>query len=158
MTAPPVTPGTKKDLRKTMVRWCIFSVLLALAPLFFNYLKVGHKASISYVDLVGKGELLLITVSLLAPPLGELIGLHTVRFNSWIDIIAGFNLLTLILVAYLYADTAANIQMSSEFEDGEYVGNISIAFYVVALISSAACKFIAGLSQYEKLPNGSVSK
>lgn len=57
-----------------MIKWLIFSVLIALLPILFNLLfAMTYGGEIALTRLLGRGELLLIAVGLCATALGDVL-------------------------------------------------------------------------------------
>ena len=73
---------------ENLMRWFVFSVLVALLPLVLNALIVATDAEpFSLVQLVARGELLIIAAALCAGAIGDLIGRGTQRASA--KIVAG---------------------------------------------------------------------
>jgi hypothetical protein len=65
----------QEDMVASFTIWLIFSVVLALAPLIFNTVSTFMTGvDPSMADLIGHGELLIVSVALGADAVGKLIG------------------------------------------------------------------------------------
>ena len=98
-----------------MVRWFIFSVLVALTPLafaLFDALVAGRPATVH--ALVGDGELVLLSTAIAAASAGELIAAG--RDRALGKVLAGGTCILLVLVgsiefAAIHASTVRNVDV-----------------------------------------------
>lgn len=122
-----------------MVRWVVFSAILALVPLVFSVFRVAARneqmsleESVTFV-LLG-GELFLIGAILCGSGLGELVG-DRYRFLLPKTLLAGFMLSILLFSAMSFADVTA-LQFSGEPVNARFVQRSAWLVYASAVISS----------------------
>jgi ABC-type glycerol-3-phosphate transport system permease component len=121
-----------------LVRWFMFSVLIALIPILFNFIGVIlDNQPISTARLFGKGELLLIAVAISGRGMGELIPSGMNRAIVKI-IVIGSNLIIISLASYGFAYTSAKIS-SGASPDPTTIARVSIGLFLSALIASGCC-------------------
>jgi len=121
-------------MREKLTHWLIFSVLLALIPIAFNFtIRITTGSPVTIVSLVGKGELLIIAVTISARGLGELLMSDTERRMTKL-ILGGMNIILLILGSLWFGLISAEISVEKVVVSG---GSILIFFFVV--IISGCC-------------------
>jgi hypothetical protein len=120
-----------------LAKWLIFSVLLALLPLAYNYLHVLTRTGSPTLEvLLGKGELLLVAASISAAAVGSLIG----GTKNWLmaKIFAGGgSVLLLGLASLYYVDITA--PASGEILKVAVIAKTSLLFFGFSVISGAGC-------------------
>ncbi len=129
-------PGT--TMTEKVLRWMIFSVVLALIPLLANALiTVTFGASLTLTGMLEHGELLLIAAALSAAGAGELFG--TSNTNKLKKITAGGGSILILLSAAIYFASISSAASMGALIDISMVSIVSIVFYVCALIASFSC-------------------
>lgn len=127
------------SLPTKLLRWLIFSVILALLPLVFNYLHVVTRGGAPTFDvLLGQGQLLLVVAAISGSALGNLFG----SGKNWLGgkmVAGGGSLCILALSSYYFADiTAASSNLNFHF-----IAISSLAFFACAVGSAAGCVALA---------------
>jgi hypothetical protein len=121
-------------MAERLVKWTFFSVLVALLPLVFAYLipAVGGKAA-TVTAVIGKGELFVVSASLCAAAVGDLIGKsHEDPGRRIFAYVAGGSaVVTLMLCSFLY------VSASTASSEPQTVVSLSITFYVMAMLTGA---------------------
>lgn len=119
-----------------LIRWFIFSVLIALTPLFMSYvgLRLDRKEPSLYL-LTARGELLLISTTIASAAVGEL--LPGGRNQAVFKLVAGGSCMFLILLSSLSfaaiqarqnADIAAIFTMSVWLFGGTLLASLSAVY------------------------------
>jgi hypothetical protein len=91
----------KMSRAEKLVRWCMFSVLIALAPLAASYFSLQVDRREPSLDmLLGSGELLLICATIAAAAIGELI--PTGREMPVRKLFAGGSCMAIVVASSLY--------------------------------------------------------
>lgn len=124
-----------KPLRaEKLVRWFMFSVLIALAPLAASYfsLQVDRREPTVEV-LLGRGELLLICATIAAAAIGELI--PTGREKPVRKLVAGGSCMAVVVASSLYF---AIIQARAD-PDPAPVAQMSIRLFVGMVLAAGCC-------------------
>lgn len=125
-------------MSQKIFRWLCFSVLVALTPIFFNYLGLlTMKLAPSLNKLLSNGELLLITASMTATAIGEII--LSGRNKALMKISACFGCVICLLISALYFAFVSSLTASAKTFDPMIVSWVSIGLYIIAFISSTAC-------------------
>lgn len=84
-----------------LVRWCIFNVLISLAPLFISYLALGlDQKEPSLALITARGELLLISTTIASAAVGEL--LPSGRKYATLKVTSGGACMLLVLLSALF--------------------------------------------------------
>jgi len=116
-----------------LVKWLIFSVIAALAPLVFHYMSaLTTGKEVSFLGPISGGELLLLSVALAAVAIGENYMLGNNHLTRKL-ILGGLSLLSLLLASYWYAYISTFVG-ASEAVDRGFVGWGSIIIYAVTLV------------------------
>jgi hypothetical protein len=139
-------------LHEKLIKWGVFSVLLALVPFAFACGKASLVGpSITVPELVARGGLLLVAVGLATGAIGDLIGSAGGKYRGAKLAIGGLCAITAVMASFLYVivndaytraleqqvpleDTPLNVPMA--------VG-LSVALYVGAVLGSGACIALA---------------
>ena len=122
---------------KKLIKWFIFSVLLALLPLLTNYLL--HKIAqtpITLEKLLSHGELFLIATALGATALGEIIASHKQR-GILTTCSGGGCLLIVITSSMLFAFVSGTPLFKANI-DISFVKMLSIIVYLSAFLTSGS--------------------
>ena len=125
------------SLSAKLAKWLVFSVLLGLLPIAFNYLRVLTRSGDPTLEsLLGKGELLLIAASISAAALGHLIG----SGKDWMvaKIFAGGGAVIVLGLASLYFADIAAAHVSQQLNPGVIAGSSQL-FFLFAVLAGAGC-------------------
>jgi hypothetical protein len=88
-------------------RWLIFSVTISLVPLIFTAISLASRGnSFDLIDIIGNGELLLISTALCAASVGELFGTSP-KYRTLKIVLGGIAVVLLMLAALNFADISA---------------------------------------------------
>jgi len=124
-------------MREKIIRWLIFSVLLALMPVGLNCLftfTVGKVPTLA--SLFSRGELLLISASIVARAMGELMTAQSNRRISKL-IAGGSGVIMHMTASAWFGLISAGIAMNADF-----VSWVSIVFFVIAMLVSGCILLI----------------
>ena len=125
-------------MRIKLIRWAIFSALISLLPLWFNYLVMRINGfSPPLKDLISHGELLLITAGLSAAAVGKVIASGRNYANR--KFLAAGGCLIVLLTSSFYFAYISSLYKSAEILDINFIAHISLVLYFSAIFSSAAC-------------------
>ena len=121
-----------------LVRWCIFSVLIALAPLFVSYLALGlDQKEPSLALITARGELLLISTTIASAAVGEL--LPSGRNYATLKVTSGGACMLLILLSSLFFSA---IQARRDPNAGAIFA-ASISLFSCTLLASFSAVYLA---------------
>lgn len=144
-----MTPRAKLVAVATvLVRWMLFGLLISLTPLAASELIAwGRSDWIPYVELVGGGELLLLSVGLVAASVGELFGRDATSYRSARMVIAGLGLALLTLAALWFADVSGAVR-DGESIDASAVALGSTIMFSFAVILGASAILVSEVSRW----------
>ncbi|MEN8219826.1 MAG: hypothetical protein ABFS56_26450 [Pseudomonadota bacterium] len=129
-----------------LTRWIIFSVVFALLPFLFKILsEISRGHEISLEMLFGRGELLLVSVTLCAVAVGELFEITPIQ--SIATLIAGGSAIIIIAITSFYY---ANISVGGEDLKIDMVIWMSISLFLCSVVVSSACIIIASTREIKK--------
>lgn len=134
------------DIVEKLIRWIIFSVVIALLPILVNwvFLWLRRKAT-TFENLTGRGELLLIAAAMAASAIGEVIPIGqtaivpTGHFIAIAKFIAVGLCVAIVLISSVCFGDISSALISNQYRDPHRVSILSVCLYCSALISSAAC-------------------
>ena len=133
-----------------LLRWLIFSVIVALLPFIFNSLTLLLNGTFPSIVLVcSNGDLLLVSAAISAAALGELIGNDTNKKKIAKIFAGGGCLAILILASYLYAYIANSLQSGTSLNKG-MISKYSIWSLIFATLTSGSCIVLSEMKEVEK--------
>ena len=125
------------SLPAKLTKWLVFSVLLALLPIGYNYLRVLTRGGDPTVEnLLGKGELLLVTAGISAAALGNLIG----SGKDWLRakmFAGGGSVIMLILVTLYFTDITST--PAGQSLNSSVIASYSKWFFLFSVLAGAGC-------------------
>lgn len=133
------TKSIKRQIVKKMLKWLLFSVLIALLPIMFNWIILVSRSSPSSLqDVIKQGELLLVIAALTASGLGEIIASGS--YMAIGKIFASGGCVIILIFASLYY---SYVSTTNYVLDSSIVSLTSLWLYVFAVISSGSCVALA---------------
>lgn len=136
-----------------LTRWLIFSVIVAMVPLAFDYfarMTDGSEAP-KLAAIVSKGELLLISAAIAAAAIGEIIGRPGKRAVAEL-VATGACVVTFFFASLYYANVSvlqrqysreALSQQQEQQPKEEVIFRTSVVLFIFTLISSAGCMVLS---------------
>jgi hypothetical protein len=125
-------------LPEKLTRWFIFSVLISLVPLITSYLGLLLDSRAATLQTVtGRGELLLITTTLAAAAIGELI--PSGRDRGTQKLLAGGSCIVIVLLSSLLF---AAVQ-SRAHPNGALTLVLSVSLFCGTILASGSCLYLA---------------
>jgi len=122
----------------SLLKWLFFSVALSIVPLLAGAIITATRGGTASIENSLKhGELLIITVSLCATAVGELIGARK-KLPIGHTVSGGGALIILLTSAIYFADTSAAISSQAPL-DTLQLKTFSIYLFVSGFICSALC-------------------
>jgi hypothetical protein len=125
--------------RDRLVQWFLFGVIAAVIPLGADAL-IRHaekNTPAGWADVIGHGELLLVTVALAFPAFGAILMSDVDRTLR--GVFGGFAVVTLFLIALLYA----SIAHSAKDTDPHFIVVASIVLFLLMLGIGTVCVAVA---------------
>jgi hypothetical protein len=126
-------------------RWFVFGVALALLPIIADFLirRIDGGGPV-LADLLGRGELHLITAGLCSSAIGELLG--TGKGLAFVKIFSGGSCLAILFCAsFAYAHIAERLSANAAISL-DVVCHDSVFLYVGGVIASACCVILSELA------------
>jgi hypothetical protein len=122
----------------------IFDVLVTLTPFAFGYLQsIDKNQAFQLSNVLGTGQLLLVSVAISASAIGELVAVEVAERQKVMKIAAiGLSFIVVIVSALWFGDISASINGKTT-PDPKTVSVGSISIYVWALCTSAWCLTLA---------------
>jgi hypothetical protein len=152
VTKPKVAATTASSLPRSHVRkpgkvarWFVFGIIIAVIPLIVNALSLASSMQDpTLVQVIGRGQLLLIISAIAAAAIGELIG--SGNHLIVLKIFAGGGCVALLVATtYWYADINSKIVLQPDkFVNEQFITNASIVLFIATVVASLAC---VGLSE-----------
>lgn len=125
-------------LREKFTRWFIFSVVISLVPLFTSYVGLAlDRRTAGLAAVIGRGELLLITTTLAAAAIGELIPSGRERGTQ--KLLAGGACTVIVLLSSL---VFAAVQ-ARPHADPALTFVLSMSLFCGTLLASGSCLYLA---------------
>jgi hypothetical protein len=131
-----------------VLKWLMFSVLLALVPIAFGVLSYASRNSglglqVSTARILSHGELLLVASALCAAAVGESFG-EGKKYRIPKLLSAGCAIIILLFSALYFADASAAYLAEVEYNEN-LVRTTSIYVFIAAVIASGSCIALAEL-------------
>ncbi len=121
-----------------VIRWMLFSVSIALVPLFFNYFSLKLRGfDVDVQQIIQNGELMLIIAAMSAAAIGELVG--SSGQARILKVVAGGSSTLLLMLAALYYADVASLRFSGSMPDADSVAMMSFALFGLAVVSGGSC-------------------
>ena len=122
-----------------VIRWLIFSVLIALLPIGFNYLSMKTKSIPTSLEIIcAQGELLIVSAALNAAALGELFGSGPASLMIAKIIAGGVCVIILLLTSLWFADIAATILLNKPLDANIIMKGSLFAFFGTVAASGSS--------------------
>ena len=121
-----------------IIRWLLFSVVISLIPFIFSYFKSILRGNIiNLTILIERGELLLISTTIMAAAFGQYI---TSKLTIGLPeiLLSGSSIFFIILSSLLYAEISTASSNGEQLEHN-MVYTLSIVFFGVSLLISGSC-------------------
>lgn len=130
-------------MKKKVIRWIIFSVIIGITPIFLNFFSIlfSKEIDFSFFLLVSKGESFLISAVIAAGAVGELIG-RGQRWEIGKIISGGSCLLLLIFSSYLFS-RISGLGPTELLDQMNSINTTSVTIFSCTFIASAFCVALA---------------
>ncbi|MFJ6951606.1 hypothetical protein [Micromonospora aurantiaca (nom. illeg.)] len=117
------------EIRTKLARWFFFGVTIAVMPIFANALSaLSRSTDTSYENLVGRGELLLVSAGIAAAGVGELFARQETKLKTPRLMLVGAGLLLVCLSSYWFADIASAIQLKQSLDNNAIAAGSTVLF------------------------------
>lgn len=121
-----------------LIRWFLFSVVVALLPIGFNLFRIVMRGGQASVEaLTGHGELLLVAAAICATALGEIITDTSSRRIPKL-VAVGASVIILVFASLSFADIAAG-QASGDKIESTRVAWSSLTVLFFAVLAGGSC-------------------
>lgn len=125
-----------------LIRWLVFSVIVALLPLAFNALRLR---TLDPAAIYGRGELLLVTAALTAAAIGDLLGPEASQARVVGKLfIAGGCVVDLVLASAWFGDISAALRGAEGIgTDPSHVAAMSGVLFALAVAAGGSAKILS---------------
>lgn len=132
-------------LMTPLVRWAVFSVLLALLPLVMGLIRplFSQDISIDWNSLVTKGQILLVTVGLCGTALGEIIGAATRDREIHLLCAAGGATLVIIGATLVFGDIAV-VNATEGAKVTQFAHYTAWFIFAMGILTAGSCIHLSG--------------
>jgi hypothetical protein len=141
-------PGSglpQNDVWTPLLRWLLFSVLIAVLPIGFNGIfMVNRSEPLVWKSLLAHGELYLISVAVTAAALGEMFGREGGKKLTRMCL-TGLSCILIAISSVLFADTASIARQAEGQMNIDFVAWGSITFFVFSVVTGACCIVVSEL-------------
>jgi len=124
-----------------LLKWVVFSVALAVAPLLLNALRCITRKDIAFTltGLLERGELLLVSAAIAASAVGDLAtsGITTAQKSK--IVLGGIASGIILLSSWLFADISVGWQVNTEQMSSDGITLISCWLFAAAVVTGACC-------------------
>jgi hypothetical protein len=135
-------------LGRALGLWILFGVLLALVPILSSAIGEWVRGrTIGLSDVIGGGELLLVSTGVSAAAIGELVRHRTDDLRNLRAVLTGVGLITILFAGLLFADIAASIRANEDL-DAVRVAAISLVIFSISLVTATAATVVTEVSTW----------
>ncbi|WP_433825755.1 hypothetical protein ACQP2E_27030 [Actinoplanes sp. CA-015351] len=150
-SAPPAASGMRDLLAplasEKVIRWLMFGVAFATLPLLLNLLlAVTSSREIGIGQLLGQGELLLVSAGVAASGAGELSGEAIEALRRFQIFLSGAAYILVCIASVWFASTAT-LKAGGQKVNETAVANGSLVLFAAAIITGMCC---VGLSRMRR--------
>jgi len=125
------------------LRWFFFGCLVSLLPLLAVYLELRMRFQTPTIEqLIGGGELLVITWVLAAGALGELFG--TAKRTSTAKLFLGGTIVLIVISAAMFFASVAEAKINGIPVDAGFIAHTSIWLFALSLPPCWTCAAVGG--------------
>jgi hypothetical protein len=144
-----VTTADKRSaIAATLLRWLLFGVVVATAPLLADALSGLTRGEwVSMEALLTRGELLLVAAAISAAAIGELFAKDMASMLVGRLLIGGASLVLILMSALWFADIAAALR-DGETVDASWITLGSLIIFGMAAIVGACAMVLAEMSRW----------
>jgi hypothetical protein len=140
----PAPAASSTEVKERFSRWLIFTVLIALLPIFFNGLAVVNRNErLVWKTLLAHGELYLISVAITAAAFGEMVGRESSRRRLARMWLSGLSCALIVVESFLFADTASIARNAEGTINHNSIAWTSITFLLLSVIVGACCVVVS---------------
>ncbi|MFZ5911684.1 MAG: hypothetical protein ACOYYU_16855 [Chloroflexota bacterium] len=133
----------RREVLNKLVKWVIFSVIVSLLPLFINLLLLylnGIYLTIAYFS--PHGELLLISVTICAIAIGDVIGTGK-KYLALKLLAAGGCVLILIFSSSIFAILSLGSIIPENSATASAITDFSLITFLFSLLTSSGCVYLS---------------
>lgn len=135
-------------MAEKLVSWAIFSVVVALIPIFFNALRLHSRpGGPGPHTILDRGELLILTAALCAAAVGELLISPQVDGVVRVSkLVAGGAVILILLFSSLYYADVNAAHVAGARQNLKVVRTSSLVFFSVAFFACGSCVLLAQIT------------
>lgn len=127
-----------------LIKWLLFSAVISLVPICATYvILLSSNNSPSFISLICRGELQLISVALLANGIGEIVANDTI--NKIIKLLlTGVSTILLLIISIWYGSIVSSLISSSINTTNDFLVLYTLIAFIASFVISGCCISIGG--------------
>lgn len=138
-------------VKQQVVLWFVFTVLIALLPMCFDYwIRIQTQGKPTWEDFLNDGQILLIAIALGAGSIGDIFSLGK-NLNTVEIVVIGTCFITTLFSGGLYT-IISHLKRTSDFKDPSLLLRTLIILFALSLLTSILCKWIT-VSEINSIQN-----
>jgi hypothetical protein len=127
-------------------QWMLYGVLFALVPIVFSFLSEYIRGdTVALTELIGGGELLLVSAGISAAALGELARQPTDPLRRVRSLLTGLSIIMVLIAGLLFADVAGNLRDADAYDTAR-LATVSLVIFTISLVTAALAMVVAEVS------------
>ncbi|MFF7789942.1 hypothetical protein [Streptomyces sp. NPDC007991] len=139
--------STREEALSKVMHWLFFGVIFAVMPILAGMLINGSRGKgLGFWDLIGRGELLIVTAGLAAAAAGQILTKRTPRRKLIANVLAFGNIVIACLTSIVFANISSGLQDSDQI-DQHAVGIQSLWFFGITFITAGSSALIVELEE-----------
>jgi hypothetical protein len=127
------------EMLEKLLKWLLFSAIVSVVPLFSTYIiLIIYSSKPSFVSIISRGELQLISVALLANGIGEVVTSGSIRKVFQI-LLAGVSTVFLLIISIWYGAITSLLISGNPTGSYQSLEYPTLIAFLVSFFISACC-------------------
>lgn len=145
--APDSSAAKREEALTKVAHWIFFGVVFSVMPILAELLGSGsRKGGPSFWDLIGRGELLIVTAGLAAAAAGQILTKRTGKRRFLANVLAFANITIACLASVMYANVTVGLTDGVKINQ-HAVGVNSLWFFVITFVTAGSSTLIVELEE-----------
>ncbi|MFI8914455.1 hypothetical protein ACIGW4_22945 [Streptomyces sp. NPDC053513] len=130
-----------------MMHWLFFGVIFAIMPIVAGMLiNASRGQGVGFWDLIGRGELLIVTAGLAAAASGQILTKKSSNRKLFSNVLAFVNIVLACLTSIVFANISSGLQ-DGDVIDQHAVGVLSLWFFGITFLTAGSSALIVELEE-----------
>jgi hypothetical protein len=139
--------SSREEALSKVMHWLFFGVIFAVMPILAGMLiNASRGEGIGFWNLIGRGELLIVTAGLAAAAAGQILTKKTPRRRLVANVLAFGNIVIACLTSIVFANISSGLQDGDQI-DQHAVGLQSLWFFGITFITAGSSALIVELEE-----------